>query len=74
MSIEPIVLVHGGAGDIPNSRDSGKLLGCKLATKLGYEKLQSGGSVLEAVEEAVRSMELDEYFNAGNKDSKIFAF
>lgn len=66
MSIEPIVLVHGGAGDIPDSRDHGKLVGCKLATRLGYEKLMSGGSVLEAVEEAVRSMELDEYFNAGN--------
>lgn len=68
MSIEPIVLVHGGAGNIPDSRDRGKLVGCKLATKLGYEKLQSGGSVLEAVEEAVRSMELDEYFNAGENN------
>lgn len=66
MSIEPIVLVHGGAGDIPNSRDHGKLVGCKLATKLGYEKLMSGASVLAAVEEAVRSMELDEYYNAGS--------
>lgn len=66
MSIESIVLVHGGAGDIPNSRDQGKLIGCKLATKLGYEKLRSGGTVLEAVEEAVRSMEIDEYFNAGS--------
>ncbi|XP_031628614.1 probable isoaspartyl peptidase/L-asparaginase GA20639 [Contarinia nasturtii] len=65
MSIVPIVLVHGGAGNIPDSRDHGKLVGCKLALKLGYEKLESGGSVLEAVEEAVRSMELDEYFNAG---------
>lgn len=65
LSIEPIVLVHGGAGDIPNSRDHGKLVGCKLATKLGYETLQKTGSVVDAVEEAVRSMELDEYFNAG---------
>lgn len=63
--IEPLVLVHGGAGDIPDSRDHGKLVGCTLAANLGYAKLQSGGSVLEAVEEAVRSMELDEYFNAG---------
>lgn len=74
MSVEPVVLVHGGAGDIPNSRDKGKLLGCKLATTLGYEKLQSGGSVLEAVEEAVRSMELDEYFNAGKNSSKNVVF
>lgn len=66
MSFEPIVLVHGGAGAIPDSRDHGKLVGCKLATKLGYKKLMETGSVLDAVEEAVRSMELDEYFNAGN--------
>lgn len=37
-----------------------------MATKLGYEKLMSSGSGLEAVEEAIRSMELDEVFNAGN--------
>lgn len=50
----------------PDSRNHGKLEGCKLATKLGYAKLLSSGNVLEAVEEAVRSMELNEYFNAGN--------
>lgn len=59
------MLVHGGAGDIPDSRDLGKLLGCRLAVRRGYDKLVSSGSVLEAAEEAVRSMELDEHFNAG---------
>lgn len=63
--MEPIVLVHGGAGDIPDSRDAGKLAGCKLAARLGYKLLTSGGSVLDAVEAAVKSMELDEYFNCG---------
>lgn len=60
------MLVHGGAGDIPNSRDHGKLVGCKLAANMGFEKLRVTGSVVDAVEEAVRSMELDEFFNAGN--------
>lgn len=60
-----MVIVHGGAGDIPDSRDNGKHQGTKLAARLGYDKLMSGGSVLDAVEEAVRSMELDENFNAG---------
>ncbi|EAT37031.1 AAEL010938-PA [Aedes aegypti] len=64
-SIEPVVLVHGGAGDIPAERVEGKLVGVKLAAKVGYAKLQESGSVLDAVEEAVRSMELDPYFNAG---------
>lgn len=67
--IEPIVLVHGGAGDIPDSRDEGKLIGCKLAVRRGYEKLQATESVVDAVEEAVRIMELDEHFNAGEIDS-----
>ncbi|KAJ6636748.1 putative isoaspartyl peptidase/L-asparaginase [Pseudolycoriella hygida] len=63
--IEPVVIVHGGAGVTPDSRDIANYLGTKLAARIGYDKLLSGGSVLDAVEEAVRSMELDENFNAG---------
>lgn len=73
-NIEPVVLVHGGAGDIPDSRDQGKLDGCKLAANQGYRRLMTTGSVLDAVEEAVRVMELDENFNAGdNIDVNIVA-
>lgn len=68
--MEPIVIVHGGAGDIPDNRVQPKILGCKLAASLGYKKLHNGGSVLDAVEAAVVSMENDEVFNAGN----IFCF
>lgn len=57
--------MQGGAGDIPDVRDFGKLIGCRLAARLGYAKLKETGSVLDAVETAVRSMELDENFNAG---------
>jgi L-asparaginase / beta-aspartyl-peptidase len=63
--MQPIVLVHGGAGDIPTSRVNGKIVGCKLAAKLGYKILQETNNVLDAVEVAVRSMELDENFNCG---------
>lgn len=63
--MEPIVLVHGGAGDIPDSRDAGKLSGCKTAAGIGYKRLSSGGSVLDAVEAAVKFMELDDNFNCG---------
>ncbi|XP_053694286.1 probable isoaspartyl peptidase/L-asparaginase GA20639 [Sabethes cyaneus] len=63
--LEPIILVHGGAGDIPDERVDGKLVGVKLAAKTGFNTLRKTGSVLDAVEEAVRSMELDPYFNAG---------
>lgn len=64
--MEPIVIVHGGAGDIPDNRVQPKIVGCKLAASLGYKKLYNGGSVLDAVEAAVVSMENDEVFNAGN--------
>jgi beta-aspartyl-peptidase (threonine type) len=63
--MEPIVLVHGGAGDIPDSRVPLKLTGVKKAASLGYQILKNGGSVVDAVEEAVKSMEDDEAFNAG---------
>ncbi|KAM3961105.1 putative isoaspartyl peptidase/L-asparaginase CG7860 isoform 2-T2 [Aphomia sociella] len=63
--MEPIIIVHGGAGDIPESRVKGKLDGSKKAVIAGYEVLRSGGSALNAVEAAVVSMEKDEYFNAG---------
>ncbi|XP_044253305.1 isoaspartyl peptidase/L-asparaginase isoform X2 [Tribolium madens] len=63
--MEPIVLVHGGAGDIPDSRVSLKIAGVKKAASLGYKILKNGGSVVDAVEEAVKSMEDDEAFNAG---------
>ncbi|XP_059617128.1 probable isoaspartyl peptidase/L-asparaginase GA20639 isoform X2 [Phlebotomus argentipes] len=63
--MEPIVLVHGGAGDIPDSRDQGKHNGALIAARIGYRVLKETNSVLDAVEEAVKSMELDENFNAG---------
>lgn len=64
--IEPVVLVHGGAGDIPESRVQGKLTGVRKAVEIGYRILnENKGSVLDAVEAAVKVMEDDEFFNAG---------
>ncbi|CAO1356625.1 unnamed protein product [Diamesa hyperborea] len=63
--MEPIVLVHGGAGNIKKAEFEGILSGCKLAAKLGHNVLLETGNVLDAVEAAVKSMELDELFNAG---------
>ncbi|XP_062540105.1 isoaspartyl peptidase/L-asparaginase-like [Armigeres subalbatus] len=63
--IEPIVLVHGGAGTISEDRIPGKYRGSKLAARVGYQILMSNGTVLDAVEEAVRIMESDSNFNAG---------
>lgn len=63
--MEPIILVHGGAGEIPDSRIEPKLRGCRMAAKAGYDVLRNGGSALDAVEAAVNVMEDDEAFNAG---------
>ncbi|CAG9136659.1 unnamed protein product [Plutella xylostella] len=63
--MDPIILVHGGAGDIPDSRVAGKLRGSKMAAARAHRLLQAGGSALEAVEAAVVVMEEDESFNAG---------
>ncbi|CRK91256.1 CLUMA_CG004936, isoform A [Clunio marinus] len=64
-AIEPVVIVHGGAGSVAESRFPGKYRGTILAAKVGYNVLKETGSVLDAVEHAVRSMELDDDFNAG---------
>jgi len=64
-AIEPIVIVHGGAGSVAISRHPGKYRGTKYAAQVGYKVLKETGSVLDAVEEAVKTMELDDEFNAG---------
>ncbi|XP_050080800.1 probable isoaspartyl peptidase/L-asparaginase GA20639 [Anopheles maculipalpis] len=64
-AVEPVLIVHGGAGTVSDDRIPGKLRGVTLAAKVGYQVLARNGSVLEAVEQAVRIMEADRYFNAG---------
>lgn len=56
----------------------GKFRGTILATQIGYNVLKSGGSSVDAVEAAVRSMELDASFNAGyggvlNSDGEVIS-
>jgi beta-aspartyl-peptidase (threonine type) len=63
--VEPVVLVHGGAGNIPINRVEPKLVGVRRAARRGYKVLCSGGSVIDAVQSAVQYMEEDEAFNAG---------
>lgn len=63
--MEPIILVHGGAGNIAPFRIPMKFDGVQRSVEAGYKILQSGGSALDAVEAAVRVMEDDEGFNAG---------
>lgn len=61
----PVIVVHGGAGDIPDSRVDGKIRGVLEAAAVGRDVLLGGGTSLDACVAAVRHMELDENFNAG---------
>ncbi|XP_074616178.1 isoaspartyl peptidase/L-asparaginase-like [Acropora palmata] len=66
---KPCIIVHGGAGSISSSRSDLEVLcvlkAVKEAAQIGYQVLLAGGSSLDAVEEATRSMESSGVLNAG---------
>jgi len=59
------IAVHGGAWSIPEAQTQRNLDGCEVAAAAGYEVLRRGGTALDAVEAAVRSLEADDSFNSG---------
>jgi len=61
----PIIIVHGGAWNIPDELVEDHIRGVKKAAGVGWKILESGGSALDAVEEAVKTMEDDPTFDAG---------
>lgn len=61
----PVVVVHGGSGDIPKERVEKAAVGVCAAVRAGYAVLQGGGSSMDAVVEAVTMLENDPHFNAG---------
>lgn len=65
IKMEPVIIVHGGAGDIPDIRVPLKIAGVKESANIGYAILKNNGTALQAVEEAVKVMENEEAFNAG---------
>lgn len=62
----PVVVVHGGAGQIPKDRVEQSMSGVCSAVRAGYGVLLGGGSSMDAVVEAVSLMENNPAFNAGN--------
>ena len=60
------IIVHGGAWDIPERMVEDHLRGCSVAAEVGGSVLEVGGSALDAVEAAVRSMARDPTFDAGH--------
>src|SRR2546426_12127324 len=59
------IVVHGGAGEKPAGPPEAFQDGCKEAALVGWRILQAGGSALDAVEAAVRSLEDNPIYNAG---------
>ncbi|XP_061479084.1 isoaspartyl peptidase/L-asparaginase isoform X2 [Rhineura floridana] len=64
-NMNPVIVVHGGAGRIFKEREDGSRSGVTGAALKGYSILKCGGSALDAVEAAVVVMEDDPHFNAG---------
>jgi beta-aspartyl-peptidase (threonine type) len=65
MNRSPILLVHGGAWDIPPDLLDAHEQGVFDALQEGWRVLDGGGSALDAVQAAVVQMENDPTFDAG---------
>ncbi len=59
------LIVHGGAGDIPEAERPLHRAGLERALEAGWRVLEIGGAALDAVETAVRLLEDDAAFDAG---------
>ncbi|MEZ4466951.1 MAG: isoaspartyl peptidase/L-asparaginase [bacterium] len=60
-----VVLVHGGAWAIPARHRADTVAGCEAAAAVGHAVLAAGGSAVDAVVAAVRSMEDHPTLSAG---------
>ena len=63
--MNPSLIVHGGAWDIPDDAVEACQSGCQRAVHAGWSILTSGGSALDAVEAAIVVLENDPVFDAG---------
>jgi beta-aspartyl-peptidase (threonine type) len=63
------ILVHGGAGRVPEERRDAHAAGCRRAAERAAELLGAGGSALDAAQCAVEALEDDPSFNAGTGGS-----
>lgn len=63
--MQPMIIVHGGAGPWPDEHDAPKAGSLREAALKGWAILQTGGSALDAVESAVNILEDFPLFDAG---------
>jgi beta-aspartyl-peptidase (threonine type) len=72
----PVIIVHGGAWNIPKKTWPAHIAGCRAGCLAGLQVLRSSGAALDAVEAAVRVLESDPTFDAGcgsflNEDREV---
>ncbi len=63
--MNPSLIVHGGAWDIPDEAVEACKSGCHRALETGWAILERGGSALDAIEAAIVVLEDDPVFDAG---------
>jgi beta-aspartyl-peptidase (threonine type) len=72
----PLLLVHGGAGPILDDAVDRYVAGIRAALDAGWAAFERGGTALDAVEDAVATMEDGGWFEAGrgsilNRDGRV---
>ncbi|MFQ4146854.1 isoaspartyl peptidase/L-asparaginase [Chlorogloeopsis sp. ULAP02] len=70
------IIVHGGAKTISKDKVAANNAGCLATVEAGWAVLTQGGSAQEAVEAAIRVLEVDPTFNASlgatlNNDGEV---
>ena len=68
--IEPVIVVHGGAGRIPKIEREFMIAEVKNAAKEAYLKLIEGMPAIDAVVLAISHMESKKYFNCAKGGSR----
>jgi beta-aspartyl-peptidase (threonine type) len=63
--MQPSLIVHGGAWDIPDEAIDACNAGCLRALRAGWAVLTNGGHALDAIEAAITVLEDDPVFDAG---------
>ena len=74
--MQPSLIVHGGAWNIPEEALADCRAGCRRALEAGWQILSRGGAALDAVEAAIVVLEDDPTFDAGvgahlNRDGRV---